>query len=154
LNQVMNNLGLPFAAPRVYVSGHSGIKFSNCEIRNFGKGVFVRGLGHNYFSFEIVGCTFAQIVNPIYFLNTTTSNIKITDCKFFDCYDSIVAYIMPRNTICNFRTKISCNLCIFINCLNFDFFYWIIMGLFGSISSESNTVVVIDTNTIDVAGER
>ena len=70
------------------IDGHSGIKFLDCEVRNFGKGIFVHlRTGHSMF--EIRNCKFTNVVNPIYFYNTTATNLKITDCKFIDCYDSI-----------------------------------------------------------------
>ena len=76
------------------VSGHSNIKFLNCKIKKFKFGIYVHGTSDHdsYSAFEIQNCAFIKNVYSIYFLDTITTNIKIKDCKFIDCVESITVY--------------------------------------------------------------
>ncbi len=73
------------------VDGHLGVDFFDCEIKNFSYGIHVRGANHS--SFEFNGCKFKKNGGTcIAFDNTSTNDIRITDCKFIDCLDGIQIY--------------------------------------------------------------
>lgn len=99
------------------IDGHSDIKFLNCEARNFSKGLYIRGKIHSLF--EIKNCTFTRIVNPIYFLDSSTTDIKITDCKFTDCFNSIEIMNGIRDTRYDTCDKIQIERCKFSGQMNY-----------------------------------
>ncbi len=86
------------------IPDHSGIRFLNCEIRNFGKGIYVHGTRdlESYSGFEIKNCVFTKNVYSIYFHDTNTTDIKIKDCKFIDCVESItIVNIIHKYNTCD-----------------------------------------------------
>ena len=96
------------------VSGHSNIKFLNCKIKKFSKGIYVHGTSpsHSYSGFEIKNCTFIKNVYSIYFHDTNTRDIKIKDCKFIDCYQSIKVHNNEqRDNTCDYVLIEECHFC-------------------------------------------
>lgn len=114
------------------IDGHTNIKFLDCEVRNFGKGVFVRlRTGHSMF--EIRNCTFTKVVNPIYFLDTNTIDVKITDCKFTDCHDSIVVMNRVKESKYNTCDKVLIERCNFSGQMNYPIHFGNIAETVGGI---------------------
>ena len=74
---------------------HSRFKILGCQVRNFAYGIPVRRTGHSFF--EIADCNFTKIVGgfAIGFRNSDTRYIKITNCKFINCYSGIKIFPDP-----------------------------------------------------------
>ena len=80
---------------------HSRFKILGCQVRNFAYGIQVRRTGHCFF--EIADCNFTKIVGgfAIGFRNSDTRYIKITNCKFINCYSGIKIFPDPDKGMWN-----------------------------------------------------